>query len=173
MPNDNWKTPNTPEQPIIKLVLDVIGYCGKVDLDPTADDAKSHIPARKHYNKADNSLRDECEWRGTVFMNPPFSKPVFFFHKFCEEFTKDNIQEGIILAKSGVVHNKGTGRLIEQNASAICLWGAGKARRIAYLDGNDQPVHGADFDSVLIYFGEDPLCFTSVFSNYGNVVRIQ
>jgi hypothetical protein len=169
MPNDKWKTPNTEDHPIIDLISMVLG---QIDLDPTADDAKKNIPALRHYNREDDSLRPESQWLGTVYMNPPFSKPMPFVAKLCAEMVQGRTSEAIILVKSGVLHNKGTGSLIREFSNAACLWGAGLSRRIAFLDENDNAVPGADFDCSLVYFGHDQEKFCRVFSHFGICVSM-
>lgn len=74
------------------------------------------------------------------------------------------------LLKSGTIHNKGTGKLIEEYASAVCFWGAGKNRRIGFITPNGEQRMSADFDCVLVYFGRDWRKFNTVFSPYGHVM---
>lgn len=165
MANDRWKTPNTEAHPIITLVLKVMG---EIDLDPTADSAKANIPAHQHYSVEDNSLLESNEWAGKVYMNPPFSNPLPFVNRLCMEYEQQNIAEAIVLVKAGTVHNKGTGSLFRLHASAFCFWGAGLSTRIAYLNEDDVPTPGADFDCSLVYLGGNPKLFKNVFSDYGN-----
>lgn len=58
--SDDWYTP--------REYFDAIGLI--YDLDPCSPGPDHWVPARKIYTKADDGLRQE--WRGLVFMNPPF-----------------------------------------------------------------------------------------------------
>ena len=51
------------------------------DLDVAAPTGGCHwIPAKHHYDQETNGLTSD--WYGNVFMNPPFSKPKPWVHKF-------------------------------------------------------------------------------------------
>jgi hypothetical protein len=164
---DLWRTPNTAAHPVICLCEEVFG--GKIDLDPTADAAKS-IPATQHITEADNFLvqRPRAE---SAYMNPPFSNPLPFVEHLSTLYLEYQIDEAIALLKSGTVHNKGTGSVIWDSADAICFWGAGKRSRIGFLDAEGTPIARADFDCALIYWGAEPEWFCSVFGEYGAVIR--
>ncbi len=164
-PSDCWRTPNTAEQPILDLVTQVLQGIG---LDPTADNAKQ-VSAQKHFTQADNCLSQSWEGSGSAFMNPPFSKPLPFIQKLIQEYQQGHISEAIALLKAGTLHNKGTGTIIWSSASAICHWGGGKARRIAFLNADGISEYGADFDCVLVYWGAHRERFKEVFQAYGNV----
>ena len=53
------------------------------DLDPCSPGKnKCHTPATVHYSYPQNGL--ELEWRGRVWMNPPYSNPTPWVKKFIE-----------------------------------------------------------------------------------------
>jgi hypothetical protein len=54
----------------VEFDLDVCAPVGGVD----------YIPAKNHYSLADDSLNQE--WKGFVWMNPPFSEGKIWHHKF-------------------------------------------------------------------------------------------
>lgn len=155
---DHYRTPNTPEQPILSLVEQVFA----IDLDPCADKDRA-VPAKNHYTEEDDGLA--LTWRGTVFMNPPFSDPLVWVDKLCCCYQDGDVIEAIALLKAGTVHNQGTGSLIARHASAICNWRG----RIAFLNDDGVPVRGADFDCVLVYFGNGTNKFKQVFEPWGTV----
>lgn len=159
---DNWRTPDTIEQPILFLVKQALGI---ITVDVCADDAKS-VKALVHYTKADDGLSKE--WEGYIFMNPPFSNPLPWIQKLCFFRARGDVRGAIALLKAGTINNQGTGELISKHASAICNWRG----RIAFLNEDGEPVKGADFDCVLVYFGKDPLKFEKVFSPWGTVSLI-
>jgi hypothetical protein len=162
--SDEYYTPNTPEQPILDLVVKVLG---NIRLDPCAD-AKKNVPADEHWTIEDDSLG--APWEGKTFLNPPFSNPFPFLERLCLYHSSGDIPEAIALLKSGAVHNKGTGMLIENHASAICFWGAGKSSRMAFINTSGEIKKNADFDCILVYFGHKPANFIRVFANYGHCV---
>jgi hypothetical protein len=111
-------------------------------------------------------------------MNPPFSRPHVFIHKLVMEYQLEHILEAIVLVKTGTLSNQGTGPLIQQNSSALCLWGAGakcpyapkgNVRRLAFLDSDGNQVFNADFDCGLVYFGNNIAGFAKVFGSYGAI----
>ena len=59
-----WCTPRV----IIDAVIEAIG---RIDIDPCSNTfGDPNVPARTHYNELDSGL--DKEWRGTVYMNPPY-----------------------------------------------------------------------------------------------------
>ena len=58
-----WLTPPA----IVEAATAVLG---PIDLDPAAEAAAKHIPAKRHITRQEDALRPECSWAGTVFLNP-------------------------------------------------------------------------------------------------------
>ena len=165
--SDENYTPNTPEQPIINLVLKVFG--GTIDLDPCSNSLDSpNVPADNHLIQDDDSIN--MVWWGKVYLNPPYSNPFPFLKTLTDSYVYGATKEAIALLKSGTVHNKGTGQLIESHASAVCFWGAGKNTRIGFINPAGKQRKNADFDCALIYFGTNWQWFRDVFSPYGHVM---
>ena len=169
-----WRTPNTPEQPVLWLVAQALG--GEIGLDPTADDARS-VPAHRHITRAQNCL--VTPWAlphlpaYTAFTNPEFGTPHLFMERLVDQLKIGNITEAIALLKTGTLHNQKSGAIIKANASAVCHWGAGKVGRMGFIDCDGYQVQGADFDTVLVYFGTAPALFCEVFDDWGMVSTIQ
>jgi hypothetical protein len=91
-----WRTPNTPQQPVLWLVAQALG--GEIGLDPTADSARS-VPAHKHITAAEDCL--VWPWRlpygvpKTGFMNPQFDKPHRYLPALIDNTCRsDTLQEG-------------------------------------------------------------------------------
>lgn len=169
-----WRTPNTPEQPVLQLVATALG--GEIGLDPTADDAKS-VPAYKHITAAEDCFSwPWCLPKGkpkTGFMNPSFDNPHLYLQALVDNTCRsDTLDQAIALMKAGTVHNKKTGTLIRQNASVICHWGAGKVGRIGFIDHEGYQIKSSDFDCVLVYFGENEDRFNDVFRHWGTITRV-
>lgn len=165
--SDENYTPNTEEQPVINLVLKVFG--GTIDIDPCSNDSDSpNVPAEIHYTKEINSL--DLLWWGKVYLNPPYSNPLPFLETLTYSYEYGATKEAIALLKSGTIHNKGTGQLIEAHASAVCFWGAGKNTRIGFINPAGEQREKANFDCVLVYFGANWQRFREVFSPWGHVM---
>jgi hypothetical protein len=157
---------------VLWLVAQALG--GDIDLDPTADDALS-VPAFNHLTANNDCL--EYPWtqllsvhQSTVFINPPFDAPHLYLERLVNY--RCMIEGAIALLKVGTLANKKTGALIREGASAVCVWGAGKVGRMAFIDHEGYQVSGADFDTCLVYFGNDPSLFLEVFTDWGLCMRI-
>lgn len=168
-----WRTPNTPDQPVLWAVAQVFG--GVIGLDPTADEGCS-VPACRHITAKDSCLG--IGWSlpkaapRTAFINPPFDKPHLYLEALTTNMLLGFVIEAIALLKIGCLSNQKTGTLIRAHASAVCCWGAGKARRMGFIDADGNQVLGADFDTCMVYFGDDPSEFLKVFDNYGLVAHV-
>lgn len=181
--SDQWYTPNTPEQPVLDLMVMALGNSpdGKFGLDPTADPDK-RTPARYHFTEADNCLVQECPKYQTIFGNPPFSDPLPFVAWVIAQIQAGRCPQAIMLLKLGALNNQGTGNLIREHASATCQWlhngrinfipGDGVIAKLQqeYEQGkrSSPKPSTADFDCVFVNFG----CwnhFTSVMDDYGHV----
>jgi len=171
-----WKTPNTPAQPVLQLVARALG--GEIGLDPTADAALS-VPAHWHITAEQDCLKTRWlipdDAPKTVFMNPPFDAPHLYLGALANanrRYSYGNVLEAIALLKTGTLHNQKSGAIIKASASAICHWGAGKVGRMGFIDCDGYQVAGADFDTVLVYFGPNVEQFTSVFQDWGLVTEV-
>ena len=164
--SDENYTPNTEKQPVINLVLKVFG--GTIDLDPCSNSLDSpNVPAEIHYTKEINSLG--LLWWGKVFLNPPYSNALPFMENLVYSYQTGATKEAIALLKVGTMNNKGTGKLIEDHASAVCFWNA-KNRRIGFINPAGEQRKKANFDCVLVYFGANWQWFREVFSPWGHVM---
>jgi hypothetical protein len=163
---DDWRTPNTKEQPIINLVKQALG--GQIWCDPCAD-AGHKVGAAVAFHKGDDGLKDVNIWRKTVFVNPPFSDPLPWVKKCCFSIARGDCSAAIMLMKAGTLSNQGTGNLIEKYASAVCHWRG----RINFLNDEGVAVKGSDFDCVLVYFGDRLDLFKKAFEQRGTITTIQ
>lgn len=172
--SDNWYTPDTGKQPVLSLIRRCLRG---IDLDPCADKDR-RVPAITHYTYQDDGLAQD--WKGSVFMNPPYNKPEKWLLKLTEELVKGYTTEAIALLKIGQLNNQGTGKLIKLYASAICHWHFNG--RIKFIPGenlleerrkqNKDAPKSADFDTVLVYFGFNPGRFEETFDPYGMVTFV-
>lgn len=66
------------------------------DLDPCSPGTPpSTVPAKRHLTKADNGLT--AEWRGTVWLNPPFSSKRLWYGRLLHELASGRVTGGISL----------------------------------------------------------------------------
>ena len=176
--SDEWYTPDTPKQPVISSVATALG--GRIGLDPTADPDR-RVPAARHFTKDDDCLTREARGE-TIFCNPPFSNPLPFLRWCANQVEEGRSPQAIMLCKSGVLSNQGTGALIQEFATATCHWrhngrirftpGAAVLERLsrefeAGRRASCRPT-SADFDTILINFGPF-LLFAQTFERLGHV----
>lgn len=154
--SDCWETPAH----VIAAVREVLGG---IDLDPTTKPANP-TGAAQFFTKEDDCLTRQ--WHGTVYMNPPYSKPAPFLEKLVTEYREGRVTQAIALCKQGVLSNKGTGKLIHQSKSAQCLW---EGRLDFKHSSRKQKGNSNNFDVVAIYWGPAPDRFKEVFSQFGFV----
>lgn len=91
---DDWGTP--PH--IVHLVRRVLGT---IDVDPASNDAAQQvIQATTYYTKQTNGL--DKPWRGTVWLNMPYSMPLvdLFSQKVLEEIDNGNCTAAIVLTNN-------------------------------------------------------------------------
>ena len=70
--SDDYYTP--------KWIFDTLGL--HFDLDVASPPHATHVPCDRYYTQADDGLAQD--WYGRVFMNPPFSKPTPWIHKWLD-----------------------------------------------------------------------------------------
>src|SRR5688572_24817180 len=70
---------------------------GAIDLDPAScvSAQEKVVQATRFYTQADNGL--EHEWRGRVWLNPPFSCPKPFVDKLLAEYDSGRVRAAILL----------------------------------------------------------------------------
>jgi hypothetical protein len=147
-----------------------------IDLDPCSTaDANTRVGALTFFDLEANGLADENEWRGNVYINPPFgvqdgqSLQSLFFSKCIREYHAGRIAQAVVLLKAAVGYSWFpsvlewpvcfvTRRLSfvrppSVNAGEL-QWGAGK-----------QNPHG----SVVVYMGPDVARFVEIFREMGGI----
>lgn len=155
--NNEWYTP--PEY--IEAARAVMG---EIDTDPASSDiANETVGARLYFTENDNGLAQE--WRGRVWMNPPYAQPDIgdFCNKLAYELGAGRVYEAITLTNNAT--ETAWFRTLSSRCAAICF----PAGRIKFLDdaGNASgaPLQG----QAVMYFGERVDEFVSEFSSFGQV----
>ncbi len=134
----------------------VVGCLGAIDLDPCSNSRDNpNVPAGKHLTIEDNGLIHD--WKGRVFINPPFSKVKGFLEKLIAEMESGRVSEAIMLTKNDTrTHWFG---LLRKNAQALC-----------FVEGYHKfgsAENSATFGVLLSYFGNNPGRFCDVFGQFG------
>jgi hypothetical protein len=150
--NNEWYTPAD----YIEAAREVMG---SIDIDPASNDiAQETVKAAVYYTAETNGL--DKEWRGNVWMNPPYASDLIgkFIDKLVGELP--NIEQAIVLVNNAT-ETEWFGKLISR-ANAVCF---PRSRVKFYMpDGKTgAPLQG----QAVIYFGEHKERFAEVFSGKG------
>jgi phage N-6-adenine-methyltransferase len=137
---------------------------GTIDVDPASNDyAQSTVRAATFYTAETNGL--DKEWRGRVWMNPPYSRELIgqFIDKLIEEYKASKTTEAIVLT-----HNSTDTRwaaVLFENASAMCF-----TRGRVKFESPSKRIAAPAMGQLFTYLGSRPFAFASVFSEVGHVV---
>lgn len=150
--NNEWYTPAD----YIEAAREVMGG---IDIDPASNDiAQETVKAAVYYTAETNGL--DKEWRGNVWMNPPYASDLIgkFIDKLVAELP--NIEQAIVLVNNAT-ETEWFGKLISR-ANAVCF---PRSRVKFYMpDGKTgAPLQG----QAVIYFGEHKERFAEVFGGKG------
>lgn len=151
---DDWRTP----EEVTRLLLDLFG--GPADLDPCGN-AESIVPARRQYllERGEDGLT--LPWRGTVYVNPPFSQLRGFAAKAAEE-RRSGLAEIVLLMPSRTDTRAWHESI--STADAVCFWRG----RITFIGAPDP----APFPVAFAYWGSNVDGFARAFGAKGMVVRL-
>ncbi len=150
---NEWYTPS-------KYIEAARAVMGSIDLDPASCElAQETVQAGQYFTIDDNGLTKE--WRGNVWLNPPYSKESvgLFAAKLVEETA--NLSQAIVL-----VNNATDTQWFHEMASvatAICFIRS----RIKFNDKNGTPANTPVQGQVCLYVGGNHMKFCQVFSSFG------
>lgn len=155
--SDEWYTP-------AEYILLVNMVLGRIDLDPASCAyAQRTVGATRWYGVRDDGLLQQ--WRGRVFLNPPYSYPLVerFTAKLIAEHDAGNVPEAICLVNNATdaawFH-----RLLDRFPACFVRG------RIRFYRIDRTPVHPR-LGQVFFYLGDDVKRFEWAFAEVG-VVRI-
>ena len=160
--HNEWYTPAK----YIEAVREVLG---DIDLDPASSaQANAVVRATEIFTQFDDGLARE--WRGRIFMNPPYGRTpehrslaAAFCNKALVEFAAGNIEAGIILVNS--LHSQSWQAPLYDHA--VCF----VDHRIHFVSADGQENENPTFQNILVYLGADIAKFARVFSPFGYVMQ--
>lgn len=141
---------------VINAVREVYG--GVIDLDPASHAiANKVVRATEFFTLATDGLSKE--WKGNVWLNPPFSEWSRWVNKFFRELGKGGVKQACIYAASRTITAQFFAPIVSE-ADSICIihgripcWGA---RSSTPTDGH-----------VVFYFGKNKEVFREAFAGIG------
>lgn len=153
---NEWGTPPT----IIDAVRTVFG---QIDCDPaTHAEAQERIQAISYYTSETDGLDFDNEWRGKVFLNPPYERGLIdkFIMRLIVEVASGRATEAIVLvnAQTDTIWFK-----YLMTASAAECFPTG---RITFLNTDGRPGR-PQVGQAIIYLGRTPKRFVQVFRRFG------
>jgi len=144
---DEWYTP--------EVWLEIArAAMGGIDVDPASSKiANERVGAPMYFDKQSNGL--EKEWRGRVWMNPPYSQPLIgqFISKLSEEFNAERCSQYVVLVNNAT--DTAWGQLLLSMADAV-LFPRG---RIQFWDKAGNPGGSPLQGQMLVYGGASPVPF--------------
>lgn len=151
--SDEWYTPASYTDAARRVM-------GDIDLDPAScASANEQIKARRIYTIHDDGLAQE--WRGRVFMNPPFSRSAAFVDRLLREYDAGNVSQAIILCAARA-ETRWFHPLFDHT---ICF----PDHRVKFWAPGRVPA--PPFTPAFAYLGSDVQKFAGEFSRFGSVVR--
>jgi len=136
---------------------------GSIEIDPASTETGNKVVQASTYFTAKDDGRTK-EWRGNVWMNPPYSQPLVgeFCDLFVEKYRGREIEQGCVLVNNAT--ETGFFQNMLQKAQAACF----VKGRVGFLDEHGKP--GAPLQGqIVLYFGKNYEKFAEVFSKFGVV----
>lgn len=157
--NNEWYTP--PE--FIELARTAMG---SIDTDPATSEFANQAVRAPLYFTADTDGRDK-QWRGNVWMNPPYSQPLI--SEFCDaavtKYLAGEIEQACILVNNAT--ETGWFQRLLDGASAVAFLKG----RVRYLDSQGNPANTPLQGQAIVYMGKNADGFAEVFSGRGRVLK--
>jgi hypothetical protein len=156
--NNEWYTPAD----YIALAREVMGG---IDTDPaTSEIANRTVQAAQIFTAEDNGLTKQ--WSGRVWCNPPYAQPLIaeFAEAIASKYETGEIEQACVLVNNGT--ETGWFQRMLQAASAVCF----PRSRIRFVDPDGNPSGAPLQGQAVLYLGNAPETFASVFSEKGAVL---
>ena len=152
---DEWYTPK-------EYIEAARAMMGGIDLDPASCKiAQRTVKAASYFTVEDDGLAHE--WRGRVWLNPPYSRPEIFIAKLLAEFWGGRVTQAILLTHT----YNGSGWFHEALAAAAvyCLL----SRRIRFVNAGKGKLASPQLGQTIFYFGDRPGAFAEHFAEFGHI----
>jgi phage N-6-adenine-methyltransferase len=154
--DDEWHTP-------AEFVERVRRALGKIDLDAASNaTAQRTVKAARYFTRKDDALKRE--WRGRIFLNPPYSRKEEFIDKLLAEVAAGRVTGAILLT-----HNNTQTEWWQRAAkvaSAFCF----PRGKIKFVRPDGTIGIAPALAQVFSYFGNDVARFAAAFEDAGLVV---
>jgi hypothetical protein len=134
---------------------------GSIDLDPaTSETANRTVRARRFFTAQQDGLTKE--WRGRVFLNPPYGGQAgAFVSKLCREYAAGHVTAAILVLSSRATETSWFAPMWD---GTLCF----TDHRIEFYGKSKfSPTTG----SIFVYLGNHPARFAECFKQFGAVVR--
>lgn len=155
--SNEWYTP-------IRYVEAAREALGTIDVDPASNElANKTIRAKTFYTKENSGLLKE--WRGTVWLNPPYGGiATGFVAKLIDQYKKRITTEAILLVNA---NSTDTGWFQPLWNYVLCFTN----HRINFMPLNNKAINNSTHGSVFVYFGKQKQKFIDNFKQFGVVVE--
>ena len=153
----DWYTPEEYVSRVRKVM-------GSIDVDPaTSTCAQDIVKAKTAYTAEDDGLAHE--WRGTVFLNPPYKMPdvAKFVNKLCDHIENGTVSQAILLTNNNT--DTDWWQRAAEVATAVCLTD-GRIKFYNAIGDESSPTNGQSF----CYFGGREATFRKTFSDVGIIL---
>ena len=143
---------------------------GGIDLDPfSSAKANKVIKAKRFFDIKSNAFNQKWfDSKGTVFMNPPYSRELIYpsTNIFINHWQNKSISQAIVLVNNATETK--WFQLLLQNATSVCF----VKKRISFTSPDGKNVSGNTRGQVFFYFGTRIKKFETSFKNIGAVLKI-
>ena len=156
---NEWYTPECYIEAVKELM-------GTIDVDPASSERPNKIvQASTYYTIETDGLKQK--WTGNVWMNPPYSQPLI--KEFCDllvkKFLDGEVKQACVLVNNAT--ETGFYQTMLQHCQAVCFI----AGRVKFLDKEGNSTGAPLQGQTILYFGENPEAFYSIFSKFGVVLH--
>lgn len=146
---------------IIEKVKEVMG---EIDLDPASCDfAQKKVKAKRYLTERDDALREDVDWNGRIFLNPPYAAGVI--DRFVEKLVSSSFDEAILLTNNNTDTKWFYAAAI--SAQVVCFT-SGRINFYTEEIEKTLPTNGQTF----FYFGDNADRFCAVFTDVGLLMRV-